>query len=182
MIDAATLTSQIEPWNEPADGAAMKSLELILLLLRASPDPFSRLQHTPGHITATALVLDPRREQVLLVHHRRLDRWLLPGGHCEPDDDSIFAAAKREAVEETAVTLDASVAPSIAGFDVHGIPSNGKEPYHLHHDILVAMQASATEIAVSEESRAVLWCPIGQLANYDVPANVIRAAARYLAA
>ena len=151
----------------------MKSLELILHLLRYSERPFERDQYIPGHITATALVLSEVSDSVLLVHHKRLDRWLLPGGHVEPGDPDIFVAACREAVEETAVELTPGFTPYVAGFDVHGIPSNGKEPYHLHHDILVGLSASRETIAVSEESRAVIWCPLAQLPMYNVPQNIL---------
>ncbi|MEU8404124.1 NUDIX domain-containing protein [Nonomuraea sp. NPDC048892] len=37
-----------------------------------------------------------------MIHHRALDRWLLPGGHVEPDDHSLYGAALRELEEETA--------------------------------------------------------------------------------
>ena len=69
---AAQLIEQIEHWRDDQDGGAMKSLELILDLLRLSGRPFSRDQLAPGHITATALVLSERSDAVLLVHHQRL--------------------------------------------------------------------------------------------------------------
>ena len=69
--------------------------------------------------------------------------------------------------------MDVSFEPYLAGFDVHGIPSNGKEPYHLHHDILIGMRALSDEIAVSPESREVVWCPVGNLRAYNVPGNIL---------
>lgn len=167
------LLGQIEHWRDDSDGGAMKSLSLIMDLLRCSDHPFERDQFVPGHITATALVLNERTDSVLLVHHRRLDRWLLPGGHVELEDATIFDAAKREAVEETSVVLQPDFTPYIAGFDVHGIPSNGKEPYHLHHDILIGLSADSESIAASEESRAVTWSPLGDLHRYNVPRNIL---------
>src|SRR5438309_7839913 len=80
-----------------------KSRELILMLLASTADPFSRHQFHSGHITCTGLVLAPDGERLLLVHHRRLDRWLLPGGHVEAEDAEIWDAARREVVEETGV-------------------------------------------------------------------------------
>jgi len=75
-----------------------KSRQLILALLEHTPAPFSRDQFHPGHITCTALVLDPDGRRVLLVHHHRLRRWLLPGGHVEASDVTLGDAARREAV------------------------------------------------------------------------------------
>ena len=172
-MNVAQLVGQIEHWRDDHDGGAMKSLDLILHLLRCSERPFERDQYAPGHITATALVLNHPADSVLLVHHRRLDRWLLPGGHVEPQDDTIFDAACREAIEETAIQLQPGFSPYVAGFDVHSIPSNGNEPYHLHHDILIGLSAASESISVSEESRAVIWCPLPDLPRYNVPSNIL---------
>ena len=172
-MNVKELLAQIEPWRDDRDGGAMKSLELIQHLLGYTDRPFERGQYIPGHITATALILNEQSDSVLLVHHKRLDRWLLPGGHVESDDRNIFAAASREAVEETSVELTRGFEPYIAGFDVHGIPGNGIEPYHLHHDILIGLSAAGESIAVSEESRAVIWCPLVDLPRYNVPRNIL---------
>jgi hypothetical protein len=92
MIHPATVSSLVQSFQDSTDGAAFKSRELILMLLDCSPAPFSRAHFTPGHITCTGLVLAPDHERVLLVHHRRLGRWLLPGGHVEAADSEIWDA------------------------------------------------------------------------------------------
>jgi 8-oxo-dGTP pyrophosphatase MutT (NUDIX family) len=168
-VNVAELEQLIDGWSDRSDGAAMKSHELILQLLRSSDRPLSRDQFAPGHVTATGLVMHPDGDAVLLVHHRRLDRWLLPGGHVEVQDASVFDAAQREVLEETAVPAET---PRLIGFDVHGIPSNGREPYHLHHDIVVAFRATSGSIVVSQESHSVAWCGLQELERYRVPGNV----------
>lgn len=180
MIDVATVREVVRAFNDESDGQAFKSCELILLLLESSPEPFSRLQFTPGHITCTGLVLAPDGRGILLVHHRRLNRWLLPGGHVEPDDASIADAARREVVEETGALLRPDASAPLVGADVHGIPSNGREPYHLHHDLLFQFQATADELRVSPESRAVVWCAPDEFDRYLLPGNVRRAYRRIL--
>ncbi|WP_321864405.1 NUDIX hydrolase [Burkholderia cenocepacia] len=53
------------------------------------------------HFTASGLVMNPHRE-LLLLHHRKLDVWLYPGGHVEPaetPDTSVL----REIEEETGI-------------------------------------------------------------------------------
>ena len=160
------------------DGESTKSQELILHLLDHTSAPYSRHQYQPGHITSTGMVLHPDGNAVLLVHHKRLNRWLLPGGHVEPEDLSVWHAARREVAEETAVMLSSASKPYIVGLDVHGIPSNGIEPYHLHHDVIVGFRASGVEFVVSEESRAIAWCRPDEFAKYAVPSNVRRAFAK----
>ena len=175
MITPHHVTAIARSFSDPSDGQALKSQELILKLLECTPDPFARTQFAPGHITCTGLVIAPDRERLLLVHHRRLDRWLLPGGHVEPGDLEIWDAARREVVEETSAELLPDPAPPLIGMDVHGIPSNGREPYHLHHDLLFAFRATSDRIDCSPESREVAWCTPAEFDRYALPDNVRRA-------
>lgn len=178
LIQSGSVAPLVASFSDAADGQALKSRELILMLLQATPEPFSRRQFTPGHITCTGLVQAPDGIRLLLVHHRRLDRWLLPGGHVEADDPEIWDTARREVVEETGVLLASGNPPPLAGLDVHGIPAGKGEPYHLHHDILFRFQALEEEFRLSHESRAIAWCSPDEFERYDVPGNVRRAWAR----
>jgi len=178
MVDALTVGRLVRSFDDPSDGQAMKSVELISDLLERSPAPFSREQFNPGHITCTGLVLAADGERLLLVHHRRLDRWLLPGGHVEPEDATIEDAARREVVEETGAALATEC--RFIGADVHGIPGKKHEPYHLHHDLLFQFRAVGDGIRPSEESRAVIWCSPRDFDRFAVPGNVRRAHRRAL--
>lgn len=178
MVDfVARLVEEVPGLHD--DGEALKSRDLILMLLRHSPAPFSRDQFTPGHITCTGLVLAPDGERMLLVHHRRLDRWLLPGGHVEPEDAAIQDAARREVVEETGAVLAPGIAP-LVGVDVHGIPPKPGEPLHLHHDLVFLFRAVSEEFLLSHESLAIAWCAPLEFDRYRLPGNVRRAYARAL--
>jgi 8-oxo-dGTP pyrophosphatase MutT (NUDIX family) len=169
------VTRLLESFRPEDDGEALKSKELIMALLAWSPDPFSRNTYTPGHITCTGVVVSPDRRRVVLVHHNRLDRWLLPGGHCEDNDVSVDGVARREVMEETGVSLAAG-AGQLVNVDVHPIPGNHHEPLHLHHDLIFAFQALSVDTQCSEESRAVAWSEAGEFDRYNVPAPIRRAA------
>jgi 8-oxo-dGTP pyrophosphatase MutT (NUDIX family) len=108
-------------------------------------------------VTCTALVLHPEGSKVLFMHHHRLRRWLLPGGHVEESDASLSAAAAREAQEETLVHVNGDWAARLAGIDVHGIPAKPTEPFHLHHDLIWCFRALTAEVAVTDEAPSVLW-------------------------
>src|SRR5882672_9673043 len=168
MIDPQCVAALARSFHDLADGQALKSLDLILMLLDCSPAPFSRDQFTPGHITTSGLVLSPAAGRILILHHRRPDRWLLPAGHVEPADPTIDAAAAREVLEETGIAVSSGL---LAGADVHGIPTNGCEPYHLHHDLLFAFRAVSEILQVSDESHAVAWCSPDELDRYAIPDN-----------
>ena len=176
------IAARIQRFDCAGDDLAAKSKELTLMMLVESEFPFSRRQFMPGHITCTAVVLDPRRTRVLLMFHHRLLRWLLPGGHCENDDLSISSVAGREAVEETGVAIDPFVEAPLVGIDVHGIPARNKrkskEPYHLHHDLIFAFTSRSEEIQVTEEARRVEWCPPTDLVRFGVAPSIVRTVAR----
>jgi 8-oxo-dGTP pyrophosphatase MutT (NUDIX family) len=175
MITPASVRSLVDVFEDSADGQALKSRELICLLLDCTFAPFSRSQFMPGHMTCTGLVLARDGEKLLLVHHRRLDRWLLPGGHVEPDDAEIWDAARRETIEETGAELLPDPAPALAGMDVHGIPAKRGEPYHLHHDLIFVFRALREEVRVSPESRAVVWCTPLEFELYALPDSIRQA-------
>jgi 8-oxo-dGTP pyrophosphatase MutT (NUDIX family) len=178
FMDSSAVHRFVSGLNDASDGELVKSRELALLILEHTPAPFSRSQFTPGHITCTGLVSAPDGGDILLVHHRRLDRWLLPGGHVDAADVEIWDAARREVIEETGVALVDDTRPTLVGIDVHGIPPGRGEPYHLHHDLLFAFRARSREFCCSEESRAVAWCGRPEFGRYDLPRNIVRAVGR----
>jgi 8-oxo-dGTP pyrophosphatase MutT (NUDIX family) len=155
-----------------------KSRELILALLELTEAPFSRTQFRPGHITCTAAVLHPDGMHVLLMHHHRHQRWLLPGGHVEEDDVTLGDTARREAMEETAVVIADSGQGTLAGMDVHGIPARKREPFHLHHDLIFTFNANSEEFAFTDEAPRVAWCGMDEFARYHLPSSITRAVER----
>ncbi len=117
---------------------------------------FSR-HHPGGHITASAWIIDPARSAALLVHHRKLDRWLQPGGHIE-GDTTVHDAARREVAEETGLTRFSRQHDDIFDVDIHGIPERPDEAAHWHYDIrflFIAEQSQALQL--SEESHDLRW-------------------------
>lgn len=95
-----------------------------------------------GHITTSAFIIDPSTNEILLLRHKALEKWLQPGGHCE--GDSLLGSALREAIEETGIAtaqllhLPVDTNPEVP-FDVdsHYIPANPRkeEDGHYHHDL-----------------------------------------------
>lgn len=135
----------------------------------AHPHGPVRREHGPDHATASALVFDATLTRTLLVFHGKGRFWVQPGGHLEPEDESIVAGALRELREETGVVLP-SPAPIVHDLDHHALSSAfGRCASHL--DIGVGLIAPEDAVlTVSAESDAVRWWPVDALPD-DVPAG-----------
>jgi 8-oxo-dGTP pyrophosphatase MutT (NUDIX family) len=123
--------------HSPADSVESAFRERMLALAASHDDPFARARFDPGHFTVSAFVLSPEGGSLLMIFHTKLDRWLQPGGHVEPSDATLRAAARREVLEETGIADEAfDDEPGMAfDLDIHAIPRNETEPGHLHHDL-----------------------------------------------
>ncbi|MGW0822318.1 NUDIX hydrolase [Streptomyces sp. NPDC002845] len=128
--------------------------------LEARPDGMWKSCHA-GHITASALVIDPEHGRVLLTLHRKLRKWLQMGGHCEPEDTTLAAAALREATEESGVTGLTLLPGGPVSLDRHRIPA----PCHWHFDVQYAAVAPPDAVQeISEESLDLRWFPYDEVA------------------
>ena len=128
----------------------------MLDLLDEKPDCFHR-HCFPGHFTGSALVVSQDGARTLLHHHRKLDRWLQFGGHCDGEED-VLEVARREALEESGITGLLPVSTQPFDLDIHPIPAKGGEPAHFHYDIRFLFLAPAGTVpAISEESLELRW-------------------------
>jgi hypothetical protein len=144
----------------------------ILQFIDEHPDALLRTC-APGHLTASALVVDHGGERALLTHHRKLDRWLQLGGHCD-GDGNLAAVAWREATEESGVS-GISIESCPVDLDIHTIPAHGDVSEHLHLDVRFIARApeGAIEI-VSEESIALGWFTPEEIGSVEVDESVER--------
>jgi len=152
----ATLTDWVAP-NAEQDSLRHAVLAFVL----ARPDACLRACE-PGHITASVAVLDSTGTQVLLTLHPRLGRWVQLGGHCEPEDPDITAAALREGIEESGIA-DLEISPTLAAIHVHALTCSLGVPTR-HLDLqFVAHAPAGANIAISDESLDLRWWPVDEL-------------------
>ncbi|HMB56118.1 MAG TPA: NUDIX hydrolase [Arenimonas sp.] len=133
-----------------------------------------------GHFTGSAWLVSADGLRVLLMHHRKLDRWLQLGGHADGDGE-LARVALREAEEESGLT-GLSVLPDVFDLDRHAIPARGNEPEHWHYDVRFVVRASDNEAyVVNEESHDLAWRRIDEIAvDAQADQSLRRMAQRWL--
>lgn len=129
--------------------------------------------HLPGHITGSTWITNKNKDQVLLVHHAKLNKWVQPGGHAD-GDENVLQVALREAEEETGLR-NFKITETIFDIDIHTIPARKDFPEHQHYDIRYLLEADRSElIVVSEESHDVKWIPLNKLEDFTMERSVLR--------
>ncbi|WP_338177771.1 coenzyme F420-0:L-glutamate ligase [Jatrophihabitans sp.] len=175
-VDAVSVVTELA-----ADSDVEPAVQQAFLgFLAARPDAMWR-SCAPGHLTASALVVDPTRRLVLLTLHPRAGMWLQLGGHCEPGDHTLLDAAAREAREESGIGA-LSFDPTPLGLDVHAITCSLGVPTR-HFDVrYIAVAPQGAEPVRSDESDDLRWFPWDRLpegAAPDLP-RLVEAARRRL--
>ena len=150
----------------------------ILALLADYPDALER-SCRPGHLTGSALVIDPADHRILGLYHSKLQRWLQPGGHADGDPD-LARVALREAVEETGIDDLQLVEPAI-DLDIHLVDPPGESP-HEHYDVRFLVVAPVgSEPVGNHESKELRWISASDLASVNADSSLCRLVARALA-
>lgn len=147
-------------WPAPDEEQEALRREFLTHLVR-NPDAMAK-SGPPAHFTASCLVLNPDRTQVLLTLHRKARRWLQFGGHFEVADSGPLDASAREAREESGLKhLD--LHPHLVQLDRHTLATAfGRCREHL--DLRFAAVAQpGTRHAASAESLDVRWWPVARI-------------------
>lgn len=175
-----SLRSALQTWVAPDDSQdALRSsyLEFVATL----GEQALRREGGPEHLTASAFILSPELDHVLLAFHRKAQLWLQMGGHIEDGDALVADAAAREAREESGLATVSLWRGGIAELDRHVlVGSFGR--CHAHWDVGFAAIAGLDEpIEVSDESEQVAWWPIAALPA-DSPPDLPRRLRHVIAA
>ena len=138
--------------HHPRDARETRSLARTLRLVEWLPAPLDR-HADPTHVTGSAIVLD-ERSRVLLHRHKRLGRWLQPGGHLDPGE-LPWQAAVRETREETGLAPEhPPTGPRMIHVDVHEGPRG-----HVHLDLRYLLTADGHAALSPDEGESpdIAW-------------------------
>ncbi len=123
--------------------------------------------HELYDFTTSAFILHPTQPELCLHYHKKLNKWLQPGGHIELDEDPIEALA-HELREETGLVLDDCEMllqpdrPTGRGLKSLPIPFNVFTHFfddtHQHIDLTYLVRANTEELSPQEgESQQIGW-------------------------
>lgn len=127
-----------------------------------------------GHLTASAWITNAARDKAVLLHHRKLDIWVQPGGHIDDQDQSLLLASQREANEETGLQDFKLVMQGIFDVDIHPIPARKDEPAHEHLDIRFWFETADESLVLSDESNDLCWLSKEQIMAKTSEESVLR--------
>jgi len=171
-VDAVHL---LNSWDAPSKEQDERRVEY-LQFLASHPDGVSRTC-TIGHLTASALAVNPARTKTLLTLHPKVGRWLQLGGHMEAADLDVRSAALRETIEESGV-MPVSLSLEPARLDRHHVPCGGALSEHLDVQF-IAVVSDEEPIFCSAESTDLAWFSLDRLpADLDLSVHALIAASR----
>ena len=134
---------------------------VILSFLDNNPDAFLR-SNLLAHMTASAWVLNRRRDKVLMVYHKIYDSWSWTGGHAD-GESNLAAVALREVQEETGVKSAKLLSDDIFSLEVLTVDGHEKRgeyvPSHLHMNVTYLVEADDNDTLkiCEEENSGVQW-------------------------
>lgn len=149
--------ARYEPFNEQEQ----RDKQEILRFLERNDDAFLR-QNRIAHMTASAWVVNPGRDKVLMVYHRIYDSWSWTGGHADGEED-LLSVALREVTEETGVTHVRPVLKEIFSLETVTVDGHEKRgeyvPSHLHLNVTYLLEADDSEAlrVCEDENKGVAW-------------------------
>jgi 8-oxo-dGTP pyrophosphatase MutT (NUDIX family) len=137
----------------PADRRETEARTRILDYLDTLPRPFDE-EADPVHVTGSAVVVG--RRGTVLHRHKRLHRWMQPGGHLDPLEGPS-AAALRESEEETGLVLrHPHNGPRLIHVDVHEA-ADGHTHLDLRYLLLAPDEDPSPPPGESPEARWYAW-------------------------
>ncbi len=147
--------------------------KMLCLLDQKGQLAFSR-DSEEAHFTASAWLMDKYKNQILLLKHSKLNKWLQPGGHADSETD-LQLVARKEASEETNIMEFLPLVKGIFDLDIHLIPERKEVKAHYHYDVRYAFIVEDIEkTLINNESKAFKWLELNEVSKVTENASILR--------
>ena len=154
----------------PGEDTHEEGRRRMLAFVAAHPDALERTC-PEGHLTGSAMVVDPASRRFLLLLHAKLGRWFQPGGHAD-GDANLPGVALREAGEETGLAGLRVATPAI-DLDIHEV--GAPHGPHLHLDVRYLVLAPPGAVPCgNHESLDLRWASYDELPSFGVDEGLLR--------
>ncbi len=196
--------SHLNPWNIDI-GIQKDTANRIVQLYETEPRAALR-DCFPAHLTGSAFVLNFLHTHTALIFHKKIGKWMQPGGHAD-GDFLLSRVALREAQEETGIAdlrfvclnqpdriqqiheahefaglFSQTLLPLPFDTDIHIIPAHGDVSEHWHFDaryLLVAQQDAM--FVATDEVGGIEWVPLDRISEWTNEWSVLRMAKKVIA-
>ena len=154
------LRRQIESYA-PCDAREAQDKAGLIYALEHLETPLTR-ENPIAHFTASAWIVNPGRDKVLMAYHNLYRSWSWLGGHADGDED-LLSVALREVREESGVAHVRPVSEKIYSVEtihVEGHEKKGKYvPSHLHLNVTYLLEADDKDPLriKADENSQVAW-------------------------
>ena len=121
-----------------------------------------------AHLTASAWVVNPGRDRVLMAYHKIYQSWAWTGGHADGETD-LCAVARRDAEEETGVSGLRLLQDGIFSLEILSVDGHEKRgayvSTHLHLNVTYLFEAdpNAPLRCKPDENTGAAWIPVALL-------------------
>lgn len=123
-----------------------------------------------AHMTATAMILNPKKDKVLMVHHNIFDTWACVGGHAD-GEENLFLVAQKEVKEEVGITDLVSIGQGILSLDTLLVKEHWKNgifiPNHFHLNVTYGFMVEETVTLTIKEDEVSdsRWIKIAEISS-----------------
>ncbi len=163
----------LKQYNPESEEEQHYQIKMLHLYNSKKEVAFTR-QNIQAHFTASAWIIDPKSYEILLLHHKKLNKWLQPGGHADGEMD-LERVSRKEAYEETGLEDLSLIIKGIFDIDIHLIPENKGVPQHYHYDVRFAYFCNdRTRTQINSESNKFQWIEIEKVKNLTDEPSILR--------
>ncbi|MBQ3575593.1 MAG: NUDIX hydrolase [Clostridia bacterium] len=134
---------------------------MMLKYMDTFDDTLLRTNET-AHFTASAWVVNPARDRLLMVYHNIYNSWSWTGGHADGEED-LLSVALREVMEETGLENVKAVTDEVFSLEILTVDAHFKKGKyvvpHLHLNLTYLIEADEAQLLKikPDENSGVKW-------------------------